>query len=55
MNNIVNEMKNPLDGINSRITEEEEQIHEPKDGMVEITVKEQNKNKWGHDQRLLEH
>ena len=45
MSNIVTKMKNPLDGINSIITEEEEQIHEPKDGMVEITVKEQNKNK----------
>ena len=36
MNNTVTEMKNSLDGINSRITEEE-QIHVSKDIMVEVT------------------
>ena len=40
ISNTVTEMKNSLDGINSTITEKEEQIHEPKDRMVEITVKE---------------
>ena len=34
-------MKNTLEGINSRITEEEEQIS----GMVEITATEKNKQK----------
>ena len=41
MNSTVTEMKISLDGINSRITEEEEQINEPKYRMMEITVKEQ--------------
>ena len=36
-------MKNTLEGINSRITEAEEQISELEDRMVEITAKEQNK------------
>ena len=35
-------MKNTLGGINSRITEAEEQISELEDRMVEITVAEQN-------------
>ena len=38
-------MKNTLGGINSRITEAEEQISELEDRMVEITVAEQNKEK----------
>ena len=38
-------MKNTLEGINSRITEAEEQISELEDRMVEITAKEQNKEK----------
>ena len=45
MNNTITEMKNTLEGINSRITEAEEQISELEDRMVEITVKEQNKEK----------
>ena len=45
MNNRINEMKNTLEGINSRITEAEEQISELKNGMVEVIVKEQNKEK----------
>lgn len=45
MSNTGTRMQNSLDGINSRVTEEEEHIHKLKDGMVEITVKEQNKNK----------
>ena len=35
-------MKNTLEGINSRITEAEEQISELEDRMVEITAKEKN-------------
>ena len=46
MNNKITEMKNTLEGVNSRITEAEEQISEPEDRMVEITAKEQNKEKW---------
>ena len=38
-------MKNTLEGINSRITEAEEQISELKNGMVEVIAKEQNKKK----------
>ena len=38
-------MKNTLEGINSRITEEEERISELEDIVVEITVTEQNKEK----------
>ena len=49
MNNIITEMKNTLEGINSRITEAEEQISELEDRVVEINVTEQNKEKkkWG--------
>ena len=36
------EMKNTLEGINSRITEAEGQINELEDRMVEITAKEKN-------------
>ena len=39
------EMKNTLQGINNRITKAEEIISELEDGMVEITAKEQNKEK----------
>ena len=46
MNNIISEMKNTLEGINSRITETEEWIRDLKDRMVEITAMEQkNENK----------
>ena len=43
MNNTITEMKNKLEGINSRITEAEEQINGLKDRMVEFTATEQNK------------
>ena len=39
----VTEIKNTLEGINSRISEAEEQISELEDKMVEITSEEQNK------------
>ena len=45
MNNTITEMKNTLEGINSRITEAEEQINELEGRMVEITSAEQNKEK----------
>ena len=39
------EMKNTLEGINSRITEAEERVNDLEDTMVEITAMEQNKEK----------
>ena len=45
MNNTITEMKNTLEGINSRITEAEEQTRYLEDRMVEITAMEQNKEK----------
>ena len=43
MNNTINEIKNSLEGINSRITEAEERISDLEDNIVEITTAEQNK------------
>ena len=40
MNNTVSEVKNSLEGINSRITEAEEQISDPEGPIVEITTAE---------------
>ena len=45
MNNTITEMKNTLEGINSRVTEAEERISELEDRMVEITAVEQNKKR----------
>ena len=45
MNNTIIEIKNTLEGINSRIPEAEEWISELEDKMVEITAREQNKKK----------
>ena len=45
MNNTINERKNSLEGINSRITEAEEWISDLEDKIVEITTTEQNKEK----------
>ena len=45
MNNKITEMKNTLEGINSRVYEAEEQISELEDRLVEITAMEQNKEK----------
>ena len=45
MNNTITEMKNTLEGINSRITEAEKQIRDLEDKLVEITAAEQNKEK----------
>ena len=43
MNNTTTENKNTLQGINSRITEAEEQISDLEDKMVKITARELNK------------
>ena len=45
MNNTITEIKNTLEGINSRISETKGQISELEDKMVEITSEEQNKIK----------
>ena len=45
MNNTINEIKNSLEGINSRITETEERISGLEDKIVEITTTEQKKEK----------
>ena len=45
MNNTINEIKNSLEGINSRITEAGEWISDLEDKIVEITTAEQNKEK----------
>ena len=45
MNNTITEMKNTLEGINSRITEAEERKSDLEDRMVEFTVVEENKKK----------
>ena len=45
MNNMLTEMKNTLEGINSRITEAEEWVSELEDGMGEITATEENEEK----------
>ena len=45
MNNIINEIKNTLEGINSRITEAEERISDLEDKRAEITTTEENKEK----------
>ena len=45
MNNTITEMKNTLEGINSRITEAEERISDLEDRMVKFIAAEQNKEK----------
>ena len=45
MNNTITEMKNTLEGINSRITEAEEGISDLEDRMVKFIAAEQNKEK----------
>ena len=45
MNNTINEIKNSLEGFNSRITEAEERRSYLEDKIVEITTAEQNKEK----------
>ena len=43
MNNTINEIKNSLEGINSRMTEAGDRISDLEDKIVEITTAEQNK------------
>ena len=45
MNKTINEIKNSLEGINSRITEAKQPISDLEDKRVEITTAEQNKEK----------
>ena len=45
MNNVINEIKNTLEGTNSRITEAEDRISEVEDRMVEINKAERKKEK----------
>ena len=45
MNNAINEIKNTLEGTNSRIMEAEDRISEVEDGMVEINESERKKEK----------
>ena len=45
MQNTINETKNTLEGINSRITEAEKRVSNLEDKIVEITTAEQNKEK----------
>ena len=46
MNNAINEIKNTLEGTNSRIMEAEDRISEVEDKMVEINESERKKEKW---------
>ena len=45
MNNTITEMKNMIEGINSRVSEAEEWINDLEDGMVEITTMDKNNDK----------
>ena len=45
MNNAINEIKNTLEGTNSRITEAEDRISKVGDRMVEINESERKKEK----------
>ena len=45
MKDTINEIKNSLEGINSRITEAEEWISDLGDKIMEVTITEQNKGK----------
>ena len=45
MNNEINEIKNTLEGTNSRIIEAEDRIREVEDRMIEINETERKKEK----------
>ena len=45
MNNKINEIKNTLQGINSRITEAEKRVSDLEDRIVEIIATEHNNDK----------
>ena len=46
MNNAINEIKNTLEGTNSRITEAEDRVSEVEDRMVEINESEREKENY---------
>ena len=54
MNNAINEIKNTLEGTNSRITEAEDRISDVEDRMVEINEAERKKIKR-NDDNLRDH
>ena len=45
MNNAINDIKNTLEGTNSRIMEAEDKISEVEDGIVEINESQRKKEK----------
>ena len=45
MNNAINEIKNTLEGTNSRIMEEEDRISEVEDRMAEMNASERKRKK----------
>ena len=53
MNNTITEIKNILEGTNSKLSEAEEQISELEDRMVEITKAEENKEKLKRNEDSL--
>ena len=52
MKNTITEMKNILEGINSRITETNEQISDLEERMVEITLKNRIKKKEWKEMKI---
>ena len=52
-NNAINEIKNTLEGTNSRITEAEDRISEVEDRMVEINETERKKEKELQEMRTI--
>ena len=53
MNNTINEIKNSQEGINSRITEADEEIHDVEDKIVEITTIEQKNPKASRRKEII--
>ena len=53
MNNAISEIKNTLEGTNSRITEAEDRMSEVEDRMVEINETERKKEKKLKEMRTI--
>ena len=53
MNNAINEIKNTLEGTNSRIMEAEDRISEVEDRMVEINESDRKKEKRLKEMRTI--
>ena len=53
MNNAINEIKNTLEGTNSRITEAEDRISEVEDRMIEINETERKKKNELKEMRTI--